>query len=81
MRQGKQQKTIIACSVKHEIAGHHFHIHLYKSETVEMGKMFSKNKKLANQEVQTYSQQTQLQPHVIQQIYEAFMDRAGNNGR
>jgi len=38
-------------------------------------------KKLPNKKVLLYSQQTQLQPYVIQQIYAAFMDRAGRNGR
>ena len=46
-----------------------------------MGGGASKNPRLSNQQVQIYSQQTQLQPYVIQQIYEAFMDRAGKNGR
>ncbi|CAF1032332.1 unnamed protein product [Adineta ricciae] len=39
------------------------------------------SKKLSNQEVQRFVQQTQLQPYVIQQIYDAFIDRAGRNGR
>ncbi|UJR25004.1 hypothetical protein I4U23_006365 [Adineta vaga] len=38
-------------------------------------------KKLSNQQVQRFVQQTQLQPYVIQQIYDAFIDRAGKNGR
>jgi hypothetical protein len=46
-----------------------------------MGQKLSKNRTLSNQQIQLYSQQTQLQPHVIQQIYEAFIDRAGKNGR
>jgi len=37
--------------------------------------------KLSNQQIQQISQQTQLQPFFIQQVYEAFMDRAGKNGR
>jgi len=45
-----------------------------------MGQGFGKGK-LSNQQVQLYSQQTQLQPFVIQQLYEAFIDRAGKNGR
>ena len=46
------------------------------------GEMGSKtSKKLSNQEVQRFVQQTQLQPYVIQQIYDAFIDRAGRNGR
>lgn len=46
-----------------------------------MGKGSSKNAKLSNQQVQAFSQMTQLQPYVIQQIYEAFVDRAGKGGR
>ena len=48
-----------------------------------MGKKSSKKQKntLSNQELQNYSQQTRLKPHVIQQIYEAFIDRAGKNGK
>ncbi|CAF1213163.1 unnamed protein product [Adineta steineri] len=46
-----------------------------------MGSMFGKNKKLSSQQTQLYSQQTQLQPYVIQQIHDAFTDRAGKNGR
>ncbi|CAF4779577.1 unnamed protein product [Rotaria socialis] len=41
----------------------------------------SMGKKLSNKELQLYSQQTQLQPHVIQQLYEAFIDRTGKKGR
>lgn len=37
--------------------------------------------KLSNQQMQQFSQQTQLQPFFIQQLYEAFIDRAGKNGR
>lgn len=36
---------------------------------------------LPNKKLLLYSQQTQLQPVVIQQIYEAFMDRAGSGGK
>jgi len=56
-----------------------FYIHLKKIK--KMGTGAGKNAKLSNQQVQVYSQQTQLQPYVIQQIYEAFIDRAGKNGR
>ncbi|CAF3348095.1 unnamed protein product [Rotaria socialis] len=41
----------------------------------------SMGKKLSNKELQLYSQQTQLQPYVIQQLYEAFIDRTGKKGR
>lgn len=44
----------------------------------EMG---GKTSKLSNQQVQRFVQLTQLQPYVIQQIYDAFIDRAGRNGR
>lgn len=57
-----------------------FYIHLNKREK-KMGQRLSKAKPMGNQQVQLYSQQTQLQPVVIQQIYEAFMDRAGKGGR
>lgn len=39
------------------------------------------SKKLSNKDVQRYVQMTQLQPYVLQQIYGAFVDRAGKNGR
>ncbi len=45
-----------------------------------MGQIFSR-KALSNQQIQLFSQMTQLQPFFIQQLYEAFMDRAGKNGR
>ncbi|CAF0937023.1 unnamed protein product [Rotaria sordida] len=46
-----------------------------------MGKNLSKHPTLSSKEVQGYSQMTRLQPYVIQQIYEAFMDRVGKSGR
>ncbi|CAF2321389.1 unnamed protein product [Rotaria sp. Silwood2] len=46
-----------------------------------MGKKLSKNKGLSASDVQRSSQITQLQPFVIQQVYEAFMDRADKKGR
>lgn len=46
-----------------------------------MGSKLSKPGSLSNQQVQRYSQQTQLQPLVIRQIYDAFIDRAGKGGR
>jgi hypothetical protein len=47
-----------------------------------MGQRLSKNSPvLSNQQLQLFSQQTQLQPFVIQQLYDAFIDRAGKNGR
>jgi hypothetical protein len=45
-----------------------------------MGQIFGR-KALSNQQIQLFSQMTQLQPFFIQQLYEAFMDRAGRNGR
>ena len=38
-------------------------------------------KKLPNKKLILYSQRTQLQPAVIQQIYDAFRDRTGSSGR
>ncbi len=66
-----------ASSLKHNVTvDYFFYIHLQKTK-----KMGTGASKLSNQQVQSYSQQTQLQPYVIQQIYEAFIDRAGKNGR
>ena len=41
----------------------------------------SGGRKLTDQELQVFSSQSQLQPFVIRQIYDAFMDRAGKDGR
>lgn len=38
-------------------------------------------RKLSDDEIRIFSQQSQLQPFVIQQIYDAFMDRVGKDGR
>ena len=46
-----------------------------------MGNRNGSTRPLSNQQIQMLSQQSQLQPFVIQQIYEAFMDRAGKDGR
>ena len=46
-----------------------------------MGNRLGQKRTLSNQDVQRYSQQTQLQPYVIRQIHDAFIDRAGKDGR
>jgi hypothetical protein len=46
-----------------------------------MGQAMGGNPTLSNQQIQMISQQTQLQPFFIQQLYNAFIDRAGKNGR
>lgn len=38
-------------------------------------------RRLADVDLQILSQRSQLQPHVVQQLYAAFMDRAGRDGR
>lgn len=43
--------------------------------------MGNSGRKLTDQEIQVFSLQSQLQPFVIRQIYDAFMDRAGKDGR
>ncbi|CAF3403181.1 unnamed protein product [Rotaria socialis] len=46
-----------------------------------MGIQHSKSRTLTDSDIRLISQQTQLEPHIIQQLYEAFMERAGNDGR
>ncbi|CAF3009573.1 unnamed protein product [Rotaria sp. Silwood2] len=46
-----------------------------------MGNRSDRNQTLPDYDINVLSQQTQIPPHVLQQIYEAFMERAGNNGR
>ena len=67
-------------ALKQNVIVDHFSYSVKKAKKAEnMGA--GSGKKLSNQEVQAFSQRTQLQPYVIQQIYDAFMDRAGKNGR
>lgn len=63
---------------KWEILSYTFEEKTKRMVNEEMG---GKTSKLSNQQVQRFVQLTQLQPYVIQQIYDAFIDRAGRNGR
>ena len=46
-----------------------------------MGNRNSRGKALSDQDIRVFSQQSQLQPHIIQQLYDAFSERAGRDGR
>ena len=46
-----------------------------------MGNRNSRGRTLSDQDLSIFTQQSQLQPHVIQQLYEAFQERAGRDGR
>ena len=59
----------------------YFHSHFEINAHGKMGNRFGQKRTLSNQDVQRYSQQTQLQPYVIRQIHDAFIDRAGKDGR
>jgi len=36
---------------------------------------------LSDHDIRLLSQKSQLPPHILQQLYEAFLERAGKNGR
>ncbi|CAF1361492.1 unnamed protein product [Rotaria sordida] len=46
-----------------------------------MGNRSDRNQTLSDYDTLILSQQTQLPPHILQQLYEAFMERAGRDGR
>ncbi|CAF1368373.1 unnamed protein product [Rotaria sordida] len=46
-----------------------------------MGNRSDRNQTLSDYDTSILSQQTQLPPHILQQLYEAFMERAGRDGR
>jgi len=46
-----------------------------------MGNQNSKRQTLNDADIRLLSQQSQLPPHIIQQLYEAFLERAGKDGR
>jgi hypothetical protein len=71
---------MITCAFKQNIDEEYYsHIHLKRCETNKMGQGLGK--KLPNKKLLLYSQQTQLQPYVIEQIYDAFRDRVGTSGK
>jgi hypothetical protein len=46
-----------------------------------MGNQNTRGRTLSDNDIRLFSQQSQLPPHIIQQLYEAFIERAGSNGR
>lgn len=46
-----------------------------------MGNQNTRNRTLADNDIRLLSRQSQLPPHIIQQLYEAFLERAGKDGR
>jgi hypothetical protein len=46
-----------------------------------MGNQTAKGQTLSDYDIRLLSQQSGLPPHIIQQLYEAFMERAGKDGR
>ena len=46
-----------------------------------MGNRNTTNNTLSDYDIRHFSQQTHLPPHIVQQLYEAFIERAGRNGR
>jgi len=46
-----------------------------------MGSKLAKKGSLSNKDVKKFSELTQLQPYFIRQLYDAFIDRTGKNGR
>jgi hypothetical protein len=46
-----------------------------------MGSQNAKVQSLSDYDTRLLSQQSRLPPHIIQQLYEAFMERAGKDGR
>lgn len=43
--------------------------------------LHSKGRTLTDADIRLLSQHTQLEPHLIQQLHEAFIERAGKDGR
>ena len=46
-----------------------------------MGNKNTAKKTLPDHDIRLFSEQTDLPPHIVQQLYEAFIQRAGNDGR
>ena len=46
-----------------------------------MGNQAARGRSLSDYDIQLFAQQSQLPPHIVQQLYEAFMERAGRDGR
>ena len=46
-----------------------------------MGNQTAKGQTLSDSDIRLLGQQSGLPPHIIQQLFEAFMERAGTNGR
>ncbi|CAF0827088.1 unnamed protein product [Adineta ricciae] len=46
-----------------------------------MGNQNNRGRTLTDYDIRLFSQQSQLPPHIIQQLYEAFIERAGKDGR
>ena len=59
----------------------YFRSHFEINTNRKMGNRVGQKRTLSNQDIQRFSQQTQLQPYVIRQIHDAFIDRAGKDGR
>ena len=49
--------------------------------TTNMGNQNATHETLNDYDIRLLSQQTQIPPHIMQQLYEAFRERAGRNGR
>jgi hypothetical protein len=46
-----------------------------------MGNQSTRGRTLSDGDIRLFSQQSKLPPHIIQQLYEAFIERAGRHGR
>lgn len=46
-----------------------------------MGNQSTRGRTLSDYDIRMFSQQSQLPPHIVQQLYEAFLERAGRDGR
>lgn len=46
-----------------------------------MGNQQTRGRTLSDYDIRLFAQQSQLPPHIVQQLYEAFMERAGKDGR
>jgi hypothetical protein len=57
----------------------YFHIHL--GEKMGNQNTGTGSQTLSDNDIRLLSQRSQLPPHILQQLYEAFLERAGRNGR
>jgi hypothetical protein len=46
-----------------------------------MGNQNTRTRALSDNDIHLLSRQTQLPPHIIQQLYQAFLERSGGSGR